>query len=133
MKKYLAFMCIQTIAETTYVTPTHVDVFDIIEIPELSSSSSLSPGLRLIVKAQNYDVIKSLVELYDHVIGHDPTTDFTEDKVEAVQKIEKNVFLWIEKKLPSNNRTLNIDGPKNKKGFELSEFLMIIKERLKKC
>ena len=127
LKKYLAFMCIQTIAETVYVLPTHVDVFDIINIPELSSS--LSPGLRLIVKAQNYDVIKTLVQLYDHVIGHEPNIDFIEDKMEAVQNIDKNVLHWIEKKLPNSSRTFNIDDPRTNKGLDLTEFLMVIKER----
>ena len=119
-------MCIQTIAETVYVTPTHVDVLDIINIPELSSS--LSPGLKLIVKAQNHDVLETLVQLYDLVVGHEPLTDFTQDKVEAIQQINKHVLLWIEKKLPNNNG-INIDDPKIKKRLELTDFLMIIKMR----
>ena len=86
-----------------YVTPTHVDVFDIIDINDLCSQ--LSPGLRILVKAKNHDVIKSLVQLYDTVIGH----DFTPDKIQALQMINKDVMLWIEKKLPNNNRTLNLD------------------------
>merc|ERR1712202_3308 len=99
-------MYLQTIAETVYVSPTHVDVFDIIEIPELCDE--LSPGLRLIVKAKNYDVIMTLVELYDIIIGHEPATDFTADKIEAIQRIQKNVLQWIQKKLPNMNR-INID------------------------
>ena len=40
LKKYLAFMCLQTVAETVYVSPTHIDVFDIIEIPDLCEQLS---------------------------------------------------------------------------------------------
>ena len=110
-----------------YVTPTHVDVFDIIDINDLCTQ--LSPGLRILVKAQNHDVIMSLVQLYDTVIGHDPTIDFTPDKIEAIQMINKDVLLWIEKKLPNNNRTLNLDDPNNRKGFQVSDYLLIIQNR----
>ena len=110
-----------------YVTPTHVDVFDIIDIKELSSQ--LSPGLRILVKAQNHDVIMTLVQLYDTVIGHEPSIDFTPDKIEAIQMINKEVLLWIEKKLPNNNRNLNLDDPNNRKGFQLSDYLLIIRSR----
>ena len=110
-----------------YVTPTHVDVFDIIDIKELSSQ--LSPGLRILVKAQNHDVIMSLVQLYDTVIGHEPSIDFTPDKIEAIQMINRDVLLWIEKKLPNNNRALKLDDPNNRKGFQLSDYLLIIRSR----
>merc|ERR1719508_529489 len=123
LRKYLAFMYLQTIAETVYVSPTHVDVFDIIEIPELCDE--LSPGLRLIVKAKNYDVIMTLVELYDIIIGHEPATDFTADKIEAIQRIQKNVLQWIQKKLPNMNR-INIDDQRSIKGMQLSEYLDIV-------
>jgi len=123
LRKYLAFMYLQTIAETVYVSPTHVDVFDIIEIPELCDE--LSPGLRLIVKAKNYDVIMTVVELYDIIIGHEPATDFTADKIEAIQRIQKNVLQWIQKKLPNMNR-INIDDQRSIKGMQLSEYLDIV-------
>jgi len=123
LKKYLAFMYLQTIAETAYVSPTHVDVFDIIEIPDLCDD--LSPGLRIIVKAKNYDVIMTVVELYDIIIGHEPATDFTPDKIEAIQRIQKNVLHWIQKKLPNMNR-INIDDQRSIKGMQLSEYLDIV-------
>ena len=110
-----------------YVTPTHVDVFDIIDIKDLSSQPS--PGLRILVKAQNHDVIMSLVQLYDTVIGHEPSIDFTPDKIEAIQRINKDVLLWIEKKLPNNNRALNLDDPNTRKGFQVSDYLLIIRSR----
>ena len=44
----------QTIAEMVYVAPTHVDVFDLTDIPELCSE--LAVALKLIVKYQNYEV-----------------------------------------------------------------------------
>ena len=110
-----------------YVTPTHVDVFDIIDIKELSSQ--LSPGLRILVKAQNHDVIMSLVHLYDTVIGHEPSIDFTPDKIDAIELINKDVLLWIEKKLPNNNRGFNLDDPNTRKGFQVSDYLLIIRSR----
>ena len=117
---------LQTIAETVYVTPTHVDVFDIIEIPQLCDE--LSPGIRLIVKAKNYEVLMTVVEFYDIIIGHEPSTDFTEDKTEAIQKIAKNVLQWIEKKLPSMTN-INLDDQKSIKGIQLSEYLGIVISR----
>lgn len=125
-KKYLAFMFLQTIAETVYVTPTHVDVFDIIEIPQLCDQ--LSPRLRLLVKAKNYEVLMSVVELYDIIVGHEPSVDFTEDKVEAIEKINKNVLQWLEKKLPSMNN-INLDDKKSVKGIQLSEYLSLVISR----
>ena len=108
------------------MTPTHVDVFDIIEIPELCDE--LSPGIRLIVKAKNYEVLMTVVEFYDIIIGHEPSIDFTEDKTEAIQKIAKNVLQWIEKKLPSMTN-INLDDQKSIKGIQLSEYLGIVISR----
>ena len=100
-----------------------MDVFDIIKIPELCDE--LSPGLRLILKAKNYDVIMTVVELYDIIIGHEPATDFTADKIEAIQRIQKNVLQWIQKKLPNMNRII-IDDQRSTKGMQLSEYLDIV-------
>ena len=116
----------QTVAETMYVTPTHVDVFDLIEIPELCDE--LSPGLRLLVKAKNYEVLMTVVEFYDIIVGHEPSIDFTEDKVEAIERISKNVLQWMEKKLPSMNN-IRLDNPKELKGIQLSEYLSIVLSR----
>ena len=126
LKKYLAFMFLQTIADTVYVTPTHVDVFDIIEIPQLCDE--LSPRLRLLVKAKNYEVLMSVVELYDIIVGHEPSVDFTEDKIEAIERINKNVLQWLEKKLPSMNN-INLDDRKSVKGIQLSEYLSLVISR----
>ena len=127
-KKYLAFMNLQTIAETVFVTPTHVDVFDIIDIPQLCDD--LSPRLKLLVKAKNYEVLMTVVELYDIIVGHEPSLDFTDDKIVAIERIHKNVLEWLEKKLPSMNN-INLDDKKSIKGFQLSEYLCIIMSRWK--
>ena len=110
-----------------YVTPTHVDVFDLIEIPELCDE--LSPGLRLLVKAKNYEVLMTVVEFYDIIVGHEPSIDFTPDKIDAIELINKDVLLWIEKKLPNNNRGFNLDDPNTRKGFQVSDYLLIIRSR----
>ena len=69
LKKYLAFMYLQTVAETVFVSPTHVDVLDVIEIPGLCEQ--LSPAFKILVKAKNYEVLTSVVEFYDIIIGKD--------------------------------------------------------------
>ena len=100
LKKYLSFMylqvlhahlhlhlhhlhlhhLLQTIAEISQlVTPTAVDVFDLTFIPELFDK--LSAALKLCVIHQNYEVVMTVVELYDNIVGHEPDTDFTADKV----------------------------------------------------
>merc|ERR1711928_312239 len=116
LKKYLSFVYLQTIAEMTYVLPTHVDVFDVTDIPELCSK--LSASLKLIVSYKNYDVITTVVELYDNIVGHEPETDFTKDKVEAIELIQK--------KLPNMNN-INTEDERSMKGIQLSEFLGIVK------
>jgi len=126
LKKYLAFMCLQTVAETVFVSPTHVDVFDIIEIPDLCEQ--LSPAIRILVKAKNYEVLTSVVEFYDIIIGHEPSIDFTDDKIEAIQLIAKNVLQWIEKKLPGMN-DFKLDDKRSIKGIQLSEYLSIVSGR----
>jgi len=126
LKKYLSFVYLQTIAEMTYVTPTHVDVFDVTDIPDLCSK--LSIPLKLIVQTQNYEVIMTVVELYDNIVGHEPETDFTKDKVEAIQLIQRNVLQWIQKKLPNMNR-INTEDARSIKGIQLSEFLHIVEMR----
>jgi hypothetical protein len=126
LKKYLSFMYLQTIAETVYVTPTHVDVFDVTDIPALCDKLSLA--LKLVVKYQNYEVIMTVVELYDNIVGHEPETDFAKDKVEAIQLIQRNVLQWILKKLPNMNR-INTEDPRSVKGLQLSEFLHIVEMR----
>ena len=100
LKKYLSFVYLQTIAEMTYVLPTHVDVFDITDIPELCSK--LSIPLKLIVAKQNYEVIMTVVELYDNVVGHEPETDFTKDKVTGGM-----LLLLFEKKYAGGSDTIN--------------------------
>ena len=126
LKKYLSFVYLQTIAEMTYVLPTHVDVFDVTDIPELCSK--LSASLKLIVSYKNYDVITTVVELYDNIVGHEPETDFTKDKVEAIELIRRNVLQWIQKKLPNMNN-INTEDERSMKGIQLSEFLDIVKMR----
>ena len=127
VKKYLAFMYLQTIAETSYITPTHVDVLDVGNIPDLSDSPS--PGLKILVKAQNFQVLMTVIELYDIIIGHEPSSDFTTDKLESVRKILKNVLQWMEKKLPNMN-AINLDDPKSIQGMKLSEYLSIVISRI---
>jgi len=126
LRKYLAFMYLQTIAETVYVSPTHVDVFDLVDIPALCDD--LAPGLKIIVKSKNFEVMMTVVELYDMVVGHEPTIDFTKEKIDAIQKIQKNVLQWIQKKLPNMSR-INIDDQRSIKGMQLSEYLDIVISR----
>jgi len=126
LRKYLAFMYLQTIAETVYVTPPRVDVFDLVDIPELCDD--LAPGLKIIVKSKNFEVMMTVVELYDMIVGHEPTIDFTKEKIDAIQKVQKNVLQWIQKKLPNMNR-INIDDQRSIKGMQLSEYLDIVISR----
>ena len=73
------------------------------------------------MKAKNYDVIMTIVELYDIIIGHEPATDFTAD----IQRIQKNAVQWTQKKLPYKSR-INIDDQRSIKGMQLSEYLDIV-------
>jgi len=67
----------------------------------------------------------SVVEFYDIIIGHEPSIDFTEDKIEAIQRISKNVLQWIEKKLPGMN-DFKLEDRRSIKGIQLSEYLSIV-------
>jgi len=127
LKKYLSFMYLQTIAEISQlVTPTAVDVFDLTFIPELFDK--LSAALKLCVIHQNYEVVMTVVELYDNIVGHEPDTDFTADKVEAIRAITRNILEWIQKKLPNTNK-INTEDVRSIKGMLLSEYLHIVQMR----
>ena len=110
-----------------YVTPTHVDVFDLIEIPELCDE--LSPGLRLLVKAKNYEVLMTVVEFYDIIVGHEPSIDFTEDKVEHIELLKRNVLLYISKKLPLSSCAIDLKNETSIQAMQLNETLDIVQAR----
>ena len=75
MRKYLSFLYLQTLAEVNFSLPTHVDVCELTE--SLHLCDKLSDGLKMLVLSKNYEVVMSVVELYDLIVGHEPDHDFT--------------------------------------------------------
>eukprot|EP00090_Calanus_glacialis_P005820 TRINITY_DN14529_c0_g1_i1.p1 TRINITY_DN14529_c0_g1~~TRINITY_DN14529_c0_g1_i1.p1 ORF type:complete len:593 (-),score=251.90 TRINITY_DN14529_c0_g1_i1:76-1854(-) len=127
VRKYLAFMYLQTLAEISFSLPTHVDVVDLVDSPDLCDK--LSDGLKMIVLSKNYELIMTLVELYDIIVGHEPEIDFTLDKVEHINRVKKGVLGWVQKKLPGIGRGVDINNEQSIKAMQLAEYLDIVEGR----
>jgi len=131
VKKYLAFMYLQTLAEINFSLPTHVDVLDLLDTPELCDK--LSDGLKMIVLSKNYELTMTVIELYDIIVGHEPELDFTLDKVEHISSIKKGVLGWVQKKLPGIGRGVDINNEQSIKAMQLAEYLDIVEGRWQTC
>ena len=127
VRKYLAFMYLQTLAEISFSLPTHVDVVDLVDSPDLCDK--LSDGLKMIVLSKNYELIMTLVELYDIIVGHEPEIDFALDKVEHIKRVKKGVLGWVQKKLPGIGRGVDINNEQSIKAMQLAEYLDIVEGR----
>ena len=127
VRKYLAFMYLQTLAEISFSLPTHVDVVDLVDSPDLCDK--LSDGLKMIVLSKNYELIMTLVELYDIIVGHEPEIDFTLDKVEHIKRVKKGVLGRVQKKLPGIGRGVDINNEQSIKAMQLAEYLDIVEGR----
>ena len=91
----------------------------------------LSDGIKMIVVSQNHHLTMTLLELYDIIVGYEIHEDFTEDKVEHIQKLSKCLLQWVHKKLPGVSRSLDISNSKSIKAMQLSEYLDIVEARWK--
>jgi len=131
VKKYMAFMYLQTLAEIHFSLPTHVDVVDLVDTPDLCDK--LSDGLKMIVLSKNYELTMTVVELYDIIIGHEPELDFTPEKVELINRVKKGVLGWIQKKLPGIGRGVDLNNEQSIKAMQLAEYLDIVEGRWQTC
>jgi len=127
VRKYMAFMYLQTLAEIPFSLPTHVEVVDLVDSPELCDK--LSDGLKMIVLSKNYELTMTVIELYDIIVGHEPEIDFTLDKVEHINRVKKGVLGWVQKKLPGIGRGVDINNEQSIKAMQLSEYLDIVEGR----
>jgi len=127
VRKYMAFMYLQTLAEIPFSLPTHVDVLDLVDSPDLCDK--LSDGLKMIVLSKNYELTMTVIELYDIIVGHEPELDFTRDKVEHIKRVKKGVLGWVQKKLPGIGRGVDINNEQSIKAMQLAEYLDIVEGR----
>jgi len=131
VRKYLAFMYLQTLAEIHFSLPTHVDVVDLVDTPDLCDK--LSDGLKMIVLSKNYQLTMTVIELYDIIVGHEPELDFTPDKVEHINRVKRGVLGWVQKKLPGIGRGVDINNEQSIKAMQLAEYLDIVEGRWQTC
>ena len=130
LKKYLAFMYLQTLAEVEQpVLPECVGVSDLTDSVQLCDK--LSDPIRILVMSGNYPMTMTLLELYDIIVGHEKV-DFADDTNRAeIMKLCEKVLKWIHKKLPGYSRGLDINDEKSVQSMQLQEFLDIIESRWK--
>jgi hypothetical protein len=103
VRKYLAYLYLQTLACIPYSLPYTVEVEDLLENkqlyydPEKEKETDLKfcEGLKLIVLSKNYEMVMTLVELYDIIVGHEPEVDFTPEKAPLVEKLRRGVLEWV--------------------------------------
>jgi len=127
VKKYLAYMYLQTLAEINFSLPTHVDVVELTDHPSLCDK--LSDGLKMIVLSKNFELITTIVELYDIIVGHEPEYDFSPDKVPHVERLKLCVLGWVRKKMPGMGQHRELSDEQFVKGMQLVEYLDIVDGR----
>ena len=127
LRRYLAFLYLQTLAEIPYSLPTHVTIMDLTD--SLDLCSKLSEGLKLIILSKNYPLTTTIVELYDIIVGHEPDLNFTEDKLEHIELLKRNVLLYISKKLPLSSCAIDLKNETSIQAMQLNETLDIVQAR----
>ena len=129
LRKYLAFMYLQSLAEVDNISlPTHVQVAELTD--SLGLCDKLSDGIKMIVMSGNHGMSMTLLEFYDIIVGQE-AEDFTEENVGHIKRLSKCVLGWFRKKLPSYGRSLDINNEKSVKALQLSEYLELVESRWK--
>jgi len=127
-KKHLAFMYLQTLVELNDVALINsVDVHDLVETPGLCDQKTTFFKVIANKTIGNYGLLTSIVELYDIIVGHEPSLDFTEDKVNSIEKVRTHVLNWLSKALPRGN--INLSDPRMVKGLSCSEYVDMVDMR----
>lgn len=156
VKRYLAYLYLQTLAAIPISLPYSVDLEDLIEnkqlyhdpVKEKEEDLRFSEGLKLFVIYKNYEVcyikmrtmvisikpfwqvVMTLVELYDTIVGQEPELDLnSSSSPELLEKLRKGVLDWIKKKSPGLQER-GMDEETVRK-MQLAEYIDIIEGRWK--
>jgi len=138
VKRYLAYLNLQTLAGIPISLPYSVDLEDLMEnqqlyhdpIKEKEEDLKFSEGLKLFVISKNYEVVMTLVELYDTIVGQEPELELnSSSSPELLEKLRRGVLDWIKRKSPGlQERGLDEETVKK---MQLSEYIDIIEDRWK--
>lgn len=136
VRKYLAYLYLQTLACVPYSLPYTVEVEDLLQNrrlyydPEKEKEEDFKfcEGLKLIVLSKNYEMVMTLVELYDTIVGHEPLLDFTPERSLLVEKLRKGVLDWVRKKCPGLQGQRGLDEETIRK-MQLAEYMDIVDGR----
>ena len=129
-RKYLAFMYLQVLGEHEHFSlPEKVDVTELTNQTDLCEN--LSSGIKLIVRSGNSLMTATILELYDIIVGFEQDLDFTEEKIEHIDLLRKQVPGWIQKKMPGAGQCLDINNEKSIKAMMLREYVDVVENRWK--
>ena len=73
----------------------------------------------------------TILELYDIIVGFEQDLDFTEEKIEHIDLLRKQVPGWIQKKMPGAGQCLDINNEKSIKAMMLREYVDVVENRWK--
>jgi len=138
VKRYLAYLYLQTLAGIPISLPYYVDLEELMENKQLyhdpakekEEDLKFCEGLKIIVISKNYEVVMTLVELYDSIVGQEPELELNSTSSPALlEKLRKGVLDWIKRKSPGlQERGLDEETVKK---MQLSEYIDIIEDRWK--
>jgi len=138
VKRYLAYLYLQTLAGIPISLPYYVDLEELMENHQLyhdpakekEEDLKFCEGLKIIVISKNYEVVMTLVELFDSIVGQEPELELNStSSPELLEKLRKGVLDWIKRKSPGlQERGLDEETVKK---MQLSEYIDIIEDRWK--
>ena len=103
LKKQLAFLYLQTRLQIIHlVDPEMATILDVVSTPQLRNCAR-ETYLKVVTHKSSVDYVALLpiLKLLDIIVGFEPELDFTEEKVEAIKIMEKELLEVLRKKLPS--------------------------------
>ena len=94
-------------------------------------SENLSSGIKVIVRSGNSMMTATLLELYDIIVGFERDQDFTNEKIQHIERLRKQVPGWIQRKMPGAAQCLDINNEKSIKAMMLREYVDLVENRWK--
>jgi len=134
-RRYLAYLYLQTLAGIPISMPYTVDLEELMDNKQLyhdpakekEDELKFSEGLKLTVISKNYEVVMTLVELYDTIVGHEPELELNSSSPDLLEKLRKGVLEWIKRKSPGlQERGLDEETVKK---MQVAEYIDIIDGR----
>ena len=133
VRRYLAYLYLQTLASLPYSLPHTVGLAELAANPQLhyqpakerQEENKFCEGIKLIVLSKNYDMVMTVVELYDTVVGE--VEEGGEQVGEQVEVLRRGVLEWVRRKCPGlQQRGLDEETVRR---MQLAEYIDIVDGR----